>query len=398
MCGVFGAIGDNITKQLIVRGLIHTQSRGKDATGIYQPLVGILKSNQDASDFTTSTLMEEIVNDKMFISHCRQWTTGKPCNNENNHPFEGSKYVLVHNGTCPMMDRIENYPYKGECDSEIILSHIETHGFKKGLEALRGSASLLIAPSDRSYKMWIWRDTSPLHIGYNESKNLLVITSTLPILKETINTPILNGLFTDTNGWRFSSIEENEMWELGLDNNGKVTAKHIETIKPSTSYIHNYSNRYYYKTEYSRNKEKQLLLENKAKINNHEKTIINNNCQIIKPKPKQTVMPSYVPNCPDFGYSIDTCTDCDYDLQCRALALKNIYTMKELTSKEIITKFKCNSTQVVGDINCRTCPIRLLCIYEIEENWDETSINSLLPIPSMYPTFEYSDTPYRGGM
>jgi len=401
MCGVFGAIGDNITKELIKDGLLFTQERGKDATGLYQPKAGILKSNDKAEEFIKSPLMNQVVEDKMVLGHCRQWTAGKPCNNENNHPFEGSQYILVHNGTCPFMDKIEDYPYKGECDSEILLSHIETYGFIGGLSLLRGTASLLMAPTDRSHKMWIWRDTSPLFVGYNEEKNLIVVTSTLNIMKSVVNESLLNGLILDTKGWKFSSVEEYELWELGIKEDGKVTAHLVDTIEPKlggyySTYTTNTYDNYLARQRRLAAKEKE---EDKNKWGNgvdttkllEEKntTIINNNTQTVTQDTDSYPPPTYNPTCPDFGYDLIECKDCAFDLSCRKIGLDNATNMATLSSEEIRSKLGCNGVQIIGEVGCRTCPIRRLCIYDIEDNWDETNINGLLPAPKEYPAFEY---------
>ena len=95
MCGIIVGIGSGITKKIIRDGLLATESRGKDATGVYQPQYGTFKKGVSASEFVKDPIFNSVKKDKMFLGHCRKWTHGEPKDNNNNHPHQGDKYILI---------------------------------------------------------------------------------------------------------------------------------------------------------------------------------------------------------------------------------------------------------------------------------------------------------------
>jgi len=381
MCGILGGIGDKITKDMVKIGLLELESRGKDATGIYQPETGILKNPIPASEFVDSEEFNALKMDKMFLAHCRAWTKGRPANNENNHPFQGEKWVLIHNGVVTM-DSVKDYNYKGECDSEVLLSHIETLGLKEGVQEVEGSAAILVAPTDKTYEMWLWRHTSPIEVAYSKTTNTFLAASSREALRMMVARPVLSGLLYDFKDFVFSSVDEHELWRVFLNDKGKVTAEyHGEfkpKVKPTKAYCHvgsynGYERGNYYGNYYEWNNKQnvgfmQSRFESKETIPTGAKMIdSSDDDKEDHPCDKCRTIPGEVPG---FSRTYARCKDCAFFLDCEVEAEKSIH-LANLDFEGLIAYQECNNVYIPSTKQCRTCPARTLCNDEIQENWME---------------------------
>jgi len=97
MCGLTGFSGKKKFNKDKVKSLMlwNSLERGKDSTGIYTPLNGLLKEADEAYKFLIKTKFEE---DRLFIGHVRASTVGAK-SKENAHPFMEENIILAHNGT-----------------------------------------------------------------------------------------------------------------------------------------------------------------------------------------------------------------------------------------------------------------------------------------------------------
>ncbi len=195
MCGIFGFISnkpstDNL--ELTKRLLVASDSRGKDASGILvvraDGTYEMQKAPIEAQKFVSVLdKMKHIINEAVVIvGHTRSATVGKPENNENNHPIESDDWIMVHNGSCTNMNKVEDYKYKGEVDSELLLSHLQVGGVE-GLRQLgKGSASVAFINKSKPVELYLWRDSNPCHVGINEfyKTEIVLFASTEYILKQ----------------------------------------------------------------------------------------------------------------------------------------------------------------------------------------------------------------------
>lgn len=219
MCGIGGFIkAEKVSNgftlgvvQALVEGL---EDRGRDATGVYtsEGLGVVRKAPVPASEFKDYPDRYG----RVTLVHTRQATVGDPRDNHNNHPIVGPKYVMVHNGCCPSLKRVDGYKYLGEVDSEILLSYIETYGIKEGLKKFSGSAAIAFCEKSSPRKVYFWKWHSPLWLAWVNGYGC-VFAST----REILNNRVLRqrwvkykGLFT----WAYTyEMDEGDLITLDLD-------------------------------------------------------------------------------------------------------------------------------------------------------------------------------------
>ncbi len=191
MCGISGIIpiDKTISPEKILEVVNHlltdNQSRGSDATGIASwdiehDKILVCKQAESAKDFITNLKTEHIFGPT--IGHNRAKTRGDPSDPENNHPIFGQNYCIIHNGMVHSMANLEGYKYKGICDTEVLLSYIETFGVKGAIPKIDGSAALAImSPGDK--KFYLYKHTSPLSITYFPGKAFVFSSTEFPLKK-----------------------------------------------------------------------------------------------------------------------------------------------------------------------------------------------------------------------
>ena len=202
MCGIGGIISfapfkdERLAEARRICRALHValDVRGTDASGIvsikmhpYDTLIhkgpvdseDLVKTAEWNATFTNGT--------NAVLLHTRAATTGDKKDNTNNHPFmsKQSGSVLIHNGVIRnhnTLTKTHALPVDGECDSEVILRMIETHGFDRGVKALTGSAAIAVTMPQWS-SIVLWRgNSSPLVLAYVKELDAYVFASTRDIL------------------------------------------------------------------------------------------------------------------------------------------------------------------------------------------------------------------------
>lgn len=142
MCGIFGWSGKVLPEaREAMRTFadaiaVATKVRGPHATGVAVYEGGkksfVAKGPVSSDDFIRCPVWDRaLARGQSVIGHCRYATHGSPADNRNNHPFEGGRYALIHNGVVlgyREMARREGVKLMTECDSEVILRVIEAEG------------------------------------------------------------------------------------------------------------------------------------------------------------------------------------------------------------------------------------------------------------------------------
>lgn len=143
MCGVMGYVRTAeptvLTWEVIEATFAGIESRGRDAAGfsaIGDRSVVCKRAMPSSRMATTERFRTAIRAGAMMIGHARAATHGEAKYNQNNHPFwtTDGRYVLVHNGI--IRENPEHMALQTECDSEIALRMVETHGIRGAMERM----------------------------------------------------------------------------------------------------------------------------------------------------------------------------------------------------------------------------------------------------------------------
>ncbi len=194
MCGIAGfslSPQDNIqvnSKRLARNLLLGIEHRGPDATGFaYLDTTGsaqVHKRAVTAKDFVKRGLCLD-KRAPQAILHTRNWTTGHPSNNDNNHPIASGTLVGVHNGWFTNHNELWGEVVKAsrqvaEVDSEVIFAML-AYGYEdsqcsvaQALEAVEGNTALAWLDTETPETLYLARGYgSPLFIGNTKNGSLL---------------------------------------------------------------------------------------------------------------------------------------------------------------------------------------------------------------------------------
>lgn len=197
MCGIVGYIGNNDTKNILLKGLKKLEYRGYDSSGIaiLDECIKIAKTKGKIVN-----LEEKISCDNMAgcvgIGHTRWATHGEP-NELNSHPHfsNDKKIAVVHNGIIENYLELKEslqkkgYNFISDTDTEVIahLYHNYYDGdmidaLSKVLKDLKGSYALCIICEEHKDRFVVARKDSPLIIGIGENENF--VASDIPAILE----------------------------------------------------------------------------------------------------------------------------------------------------------------------------------------------------------------------
>ncbi|KAB2332164.1 glutamine--fructose-6-phosphate transaminase (isomerizing) [Cytobacillus depressus] len=189
MCGIVGYIGNNDSKDILLRGLEKLEYRGYDSAGIAvrdEHKVQVFKEKGRIAD------LRGIVDFDIFalsgIGHTRWATHGVP-SAANAHPHQSAsgRFTLVHNGV------IENYeilkreylqgvPFNSDTDTEVIVQLIglfandgltTDEAFRKTLKLLKGSYALALLDEQDNETIYVAKNKSPLLVGLGDTFNVV---------------------------------------------------------------------------------------------------------------------------------------------------------------------------------------------------------------------------------
>lgn len=215
------------------KGLIECATRGLDAVGFYSPDIGLRKFPIGAYEFAhkEKETLEFVAMQRIVIAHCRAASHGKNVfasrdNNENNHPFEGDRFVIAHNGYFGNLPKVKGYQYKGECDSERFLSYLETFGLTTALKMQMDSDKYAVVIYDKvTNKIYWYRHNNPLVFTYDTVRKSIVWGSTSKIISEMDDEVVVNhGIKSSGQGTIWSMLED-ALYTIGDDGDFTLEAK-----------------------------------------------------------------------------------------------------------------------------------------------------------------------------
>lgn len=194
MCGIIGVINASTVASssvvnFIKQGLVASQLRGTDSTGILQ--VGPLPSDvyvhrmatnstEFVEDLTSLSVLDDVDSCAINVAHVRARTQGAVSVN-NAHPFtvakEGENRLIgVHNGSLVNW-KTKKDGNKFDVDSHWAMHHIAQNGIK-AFEDIQGPFAMVWWEEDDRQRVRIARnDQRPLHIMFNKTGSRMIFAS-----------------------------------------------------------------------------------------------------------------------------------------------------------------------------------------------------------------------------
>ncbi|MFJ5716797.1 glutamine--fructose-6-phosphate transaminase (isomerizing) [Neobacillus sp. NPDC093127] len=189
MCGIVGYIGQDDSKEILLKGLEKLEYRGYDSAGIAlknENGVHVFKEKGRIAD------LREIVNGDVManigIGHTRWATHGVP-SKVNSHPHQSAsgRFTLVHNGVIENYDLLKrefltDVTFVSETDTEVIVQMIELfvqeglevlEAFRKTLTLLHGSYALALLDAQDDETIYVAKNKSPLLVGLGNDFNVV---------------------------------------------------------------------------------------------------------------------------------------------------------------------------------------------------------------------------------
>jgi glucosamine--fructose-6-phosphate aminotransferase (isomerizing) len=189
MCGIVGYIGNNDTKEILLKGLEKLEYRGYDSAGIAvknENGVHVFKEKGRIADLRQ--IVDETVSANIGIGHTRWATHGFP-SKVNSHPHQSTsgRFTLVHNGVIENYDLLKreylkDVTFTSETDTEVIVQMIELfvkkglevlEAFRKTLTLLQGSYALALLDAQDNDTIFVAKNKSPLLVGLGNDFNVV---------------------------------------------------------------------------------------------------------------------------------------------------------------------------------------------------------------------------------
>ncbi|MEH7355410.1 glutamine--fructose-6-phosphate transaminase (isomerizing) [Neobacillus drentensis] len=189
MCGIVGYIGNNDSKEILLKGLEKLEYRGYDSAGIAvknENGIQVFKEKGRIADLRE--IVDEDVMANIGIGHTRWATHGVP-SRVNSHPHQSAseRFTLVHNGVIENYDLLKReylteVTFVSETDTEVIVQLIELfvneglevlEAFRKTLTLLHGSYALALLDAADNDTIYVAKNKSPLLVGLGDDFNVV---------------------------------------------------------------------------------------------------------------------------------------------------------------------------------------------------------------------------------
>ncbi|MEH7108293.1 glutamine--fructose-6-phosphate transaminase (isomerizing) [Bacillus sp. JJ1764] len=189
MCGIVGYIGNNDSKEILLKGLEKLEYRGYDSAGIAlknEQGIHVFKEKGRIADLRS--IVDENIVASVGIGHTRWATHGVP-SQVNSHPHQSAsgRFTLVHNGVIENYDLLKReylsgVSFKSETDTEVIVQLVEKfvnegqkvlEAFRKTLSLLHGSYALALLDEQDGETIYVAKNKSPLLVGLGADFNVV---------------------------------------------------------------------------------------------------------------------------------------------------------------------------------------------------------------------------------
>lgn len=200
MCGIVGYIGNQDSKEVLLKGLEKLEYRGYDSAGIAvmgNDGVHVFKEKGRIADLRNIVDYDLLAN--TGIGHTRWATHGVPSqSNAHPHKSNSGRFTLVHNGVIENYELIKSeylmdVALQSDTDTEIIVQLVELFvnkgievekAFCQTLELLKGSYAIALLDEQNPDMIYVAKNKSPLLVGIGEDFNV-VASDALAMLQVT---------------------------------------------------------------------------------------------------------------------------------------------------------------------------------------------------------------------
>ncbi|MGX7594066.1 glutamine--fructose-6-phosphate transaminase (isomerizing) [Planococcus plakortidis] len=189
MCGIVGYIGEQDSKEILLKGLERLEYRGYDSAGIaVRNGEGIKVFKEKGRIADLRGVVEDDVTGNTGIGHTRWATHGKP-SKVNAHPHQNAsdRFTLVHNGVIEnyhhiQRDYLDGVEMESDTDTEIIVQLIgkfveegmtTKEAFSKALKLMKGSYAIALLDAEEEQTIYVAKNKSPLLVGLGENFNVI---------------------------------------------------------------------------------------------------------------------------------------------------------------------------------------------------------------------------------
>lgn len=188
MCGIVGYIGNEDTKEILLKGLSKLEYRGYDSAGVALFKDGEVLVFKDKGRIDHLRGIIKDVSSTFGICHTRWATHGEP-NLLNAHPHRSSdgRVTIVHNGVIENDDELKqeffkDFEFISDTDSELIaelLSYFIKEyndvelAIRHVMNIIEGSYAIGLIDKKDPYTLYALKNKSPLLIGNGEGFNMI---------------------------------------------------------------------------------------------------------------------------------------------------------------------------------------------------------------------------------
>ena len=195
MCGIVGYIGARSATPILMEGLSRLEYRGYDSAGLAVHdgrEIHILRAPGKLS-VLAGKLQSRPMPGSLGIGHTR-WATHGPPSEQNAHPHQSGRVVVVHNGIlenhCELRARLEKKgrTFSSQTDTEVFAHLIDEElrarpleeAVARALKRVEGTYALAVLATDQPDRLVVARNASPLVLGLGQGENL--VASDIPAL------------------------------------------------------------------------------------------------------------------------------------------------------------------------------------------------------------------------
>lgn len=190
MCGIVGYIGQQDSKEILLKGLEKLEYRGYDSAGIaVMNAEGVHVFKEKGRIASLREIVDPSLDAPIGIGHTRWATHGVP-SKVNAHPHQGNvgRFTLVHNGVIENYvqlreEYLQNIELISDTDTEVIVQIIEQlvekngmeveAAFRKTLSLLKGSYAIGLLDEQNKEMIYVAKNKSPLLVGIGDGFNVI---------------------------------------------------------------------------------------------------------------------------------------------------------------------------------------------------------------------------------